>query len=97
MGSNYYTTTFIGENAETEEKQAHDLIHSPNKYKDFYWTYHQFQNKPITWTMFEKSLTTVCKFHLVLITEWLNSASSEIEKVLGWKIPPKRVRIVDTY
>lgn len=37
MGSNYYTTTFIGNNAETDEQQAHDLMHSPRKYQDFYW------------------------------------------------------------
>lgn len=91
MGSNYYTTTFIGEPAETPEKQAHDLAHSPRKYQDFYWTYHQFQKQSMTLEMFQKSLRTVRGFHLVLVTEWLNSASSEIDDVLGWKVPPKRV------
>jgi hypothetical protein len=92
MGSNYYTTTFIGDNAESAEQQAHDLTHSPRKYQDFYWSYHQYQRRPLTWEMFEKALVTVRGFHVVLVTEWLNSASKQIDDVLGWKVPPRRVR-----
>lgn len=63
-------------------------------------TYHQFQPQyrksrgqaaGLTLSQFEQSLATVRSFHLVLITEWLNSASKEIDDVLGWKEPPKRV------
>lgn len=101
MGSNYYTTTFIGDNAETAKQQAHDLVQSPRKYQDFYWTYHQYQAHPrqgkaeqgLTLQQFEQSLATVRGFHLVLVTEWLNSASKEIDEVLGWKHPPKRVSV----
>lgn len=91
MGSNYYTNTFIGEPAESAEKQARDLVRPPRKYQDFYWTYHQFQKQEMTLETFEKSLATVRSFNLVLVTEWLNSASKEIDDVLGWKVPPKRV------
>jgi hypothetical protein len=45
----------------------------------------------MTLETFEKSLATVRSFNLVLVTEWLNSASKEIDDVLGWKVPPKRV------
>lgn len=95
MGSNYYTRTFIGEPAETAEEQQKNLVQSPRRYQDFYWSYHQFRQQPLVWEQFNQSLSTVRGFHLVLVTEWLNSASKEIEDVLGWKIPPKRVSGVE--
>ena len=92
MGSNYYTTTFIGDPAESAEQQERDLALAPRKYQDFYWTYHPYQQRPLSWEQFEKALCTVRTFHLVLVTEWLNSAAKEIDAVLGWKVPPQRVR-----
>ena len=31
------------------------------------------------------------KFHIVLVTDWLEFAPPVIEDVLGWKTPPKKV------
>jgi hypothetical protein len=94
MGRNYYTTTFLGEEIAAAEQQH---THGSRLFKDFYWSYHKYNpdkkkgGQHISYQQFEQSLATVRAFHLVLVTEWLNSASGEIDEVLGWKIPPKRV------
>lgn len=41
--------------------------------------------------MFLQSLKNLLTFHLVLITEWLDSSPLLTEEVLGWKVPPKKV------
>lgn len=84
MGRNYYTTTFVG-----DEVDNHDQ--DPRKYKDLYWSYHKYQSVPLTYEMFQKALTRIRKFHVLLITEWLNGASGMLEEALGWKVPPKKV------
>jgi len=60
MGPNYYVNTFIGER---------DSNWHGNK-GDFYWTYHKFQNRKITWETFSTALTNLRKFHLILVLEW---------------------------
>lgn len=41
--------------------------------------------------MFLQSLHHILTFHLVLVTEWLDTSPPLIEEVLGWKTPPKPV------
>ena len=90
MGRNYYTTTFVG-----DEVDNHDQ--DPRKYKDLYWSYHKYQSVPLTYEMFQKALTRIRKFHVLLITEWLNGASGMLEEALGWKVPPKKVISCSSY
>jgi hypothetical protein len=73
-------TTFIG----AEDHDRYDR-------NDFYWTYHKYQGRPLTLDMFLQSLRHVLAFHLVLVTEWLDSSAPLIEEVLGWHTPPKQV------
>jgi hypothetical protein len=81
MGTNYYVKTFIGS----------EDAHPPSNTGDFYWTYHKFQKQPITWDLFVRSLRNFRRFHVILVTEWLDSSVPLIERVLGWKTPPKQV------
>ena len=81
MNTNYYVTTFFGE----EDK------HPPANKGDFYWTYHKFWKKPITLQMFLKSVENVRKFNLLLVTEFLDYSVPLLDEVLGWKVPPKQV------
>lgn len=83
MGENYYIKTFDG---------TIDPVPSKNS-GDFYWTYHKYNNKQITWEMFQSALNNLKKFDLILITEWLDYAvsSKTIESTLGWHVPPKHV------
>jgi len=84
LGKNYYVNTFEG--------TADDKSKLPQpKTGDFYWTYHKFRKTPVTLSMFLRSLENVRRFDLVLVTEYLEVSSSLIEKVLGWKAPPKQV------
>jgi hypothetical protein len=83
MGNNYYIKTFVGES---------DKIIAPAKTGDFYWTYHKYHNKKVTWNMFESAMQNIMKYHLIFVTEWLEPSSSVIlNKSLGWKVPPKQV------
>lgn len=45
----------------------------------------------MTYEMFLASLKNILSFHLVLVTEWLDTSPPLIEEVLGWKTPPKQV------
>lgn len=81
MGPNYYVNTFIGER---------DTKWHGNK-GDFYWTYHKFQRRQITWKSFSTALTNLRKFHLILVLEWINSSHEIIRETLAWFIPPKQV------
>jgi hypothetical protein len=81
MGTNYYVSTFEGTEDGVEPKHK----------GDFYWTYHKFWNKPMTWDMFAKATLNIRRFHLILITEWLDSSSVLLNRVLGWHVPPKQV------
>ena len=82
MGENYYIKTFIGDK---------DKVVPANAKGDFYWTYHKYHMKKLTWQHFEKAIVNVRKFHLILITEWLNSSMPVITRVLDWKVPPRQV------
>lgn len=81
MGSNYYVNTFEG-GGERD---------NPHGSGDFYWTYRKFVNKPITYRSFMNALGNVNKFHLILITEYLNSSSSLLHDTLDWIVPPRKV------
>jgi hypothetical protein len=74
MGANYYVNTFLGR----KNKQW-----SGNK-GDFYWTYHKYQNVPITWDSFSEALRNLRKFHLILVLEWIGASSDLIASTLGW-------------
>jgi hypothetical protein len=63
----------------------------PSNKGDFYWSYHKYQKIPLTYELFLQSLHHVLTFHLVLVTEWLDTSPPLIEEVLGWKTPPKPV------
>jgi hypothetical protein len=63
----------------------------PTNRGDFYWTYHKYQAKPITYEMFQQSMENLRKFHVILITEWLNTSVPILERTLHWKSPPKQV------
>ncbi len=82
MGSNYYVKTFIGEK---------DQEPCRNK-GDFYWTYHKYNNRPITYPMFVHALDNLRRFHLILVTEWLNTSSAVLAKTFpSWHVPPRKV------
>lgn len=83
MGENYYLKTFIG---------TEDTIIAKPKTGDFYWTYHKYMNKKITWDMFSKALHNIMRFHAIFVTEWLEQSSSFIlNHTLHWSVPPKQV------
>ena len=81
MGTNYYIKTFIG---------LPDL-NPPRNLGDFYWSYHKYQKMSITWDLFQQSLTNFRKFHVILVTELLDSSPNYIRDLLGWTSPPKKV------
>jgi hypothetical protein len=82
MGTNYYVNTFVGD--------KDDVV--PNNYKgDFYWTYHKFWKKSVTFESFMKAVRNIRKFNLLLITEWLSTATPLVDDVLGWTVPPRQV------
>ena len=81
MGSNYYVNTFRGQK---------DKVWHGNK-GDFYWTYHKFQKKPLSWEHFSIALANLRKFHLILILEWMDDSAGIIDETLGWNVPPKQV------
>jgi hypothetical protein len=58
---------------------------------DFYWTYHKYQKAPVTWAQFAASLQNLRKYHVLLITEWLDSSPPLLQAALGWTSPPKQV------
>lgn len=82
MGTNYYVTTFIGDA---------DFPAPSSRTGDFYWTYHKFQHKKIDFPMFNKAVQNLRKFHLVLITEWLERSAPVMNAGLGWRDAPKQV------
>lgn len=82
MGENYYIKTFIGDK---------DKVVPTNANGDFYWTYHKYHMKKLTWQQFEKAIINIRKFHVILITEWLNTSMPVITRVLDWKVPPRQV------
>ena len=81
MTSNYYVKTFIGDK---------DKRPIGNK-GDFYWTYRKYEDKRITWTMFERAVKNILKFHIILILEYIDTSPPLIERILGWKNPPRQV------
>lgn len=95
MGRNYYVKTFEGTKDKTIPKNADT---------NFYWTYHKFRTKAlrrqenadtrldgIHWEFFLRALTNVRRFHLVLVTEWLDHAQPLFKQQLGWVQPPRQV------
>eukprot|EP01036_Dinobryon_divergens_P026949 gene26950-35648_t len=82
MGMNYYVTTFIGDA---------DFPAPTSRTGDFYWTYHKFQHKKIDFPTFDKAVQNLRKFHLVLITEWLERSAPVMNAGLGWRDAPKQV------
>lgn len=81
MGSNYYIKTFTGD----------PDPRPPRNKGDFYWTYHKYQRKPLTWGQFSMSLHNLRRFHVLLVTEWLDSSPPLLRQSLGWTSPPKQV------
>jgi hypothetical protein len=81
MGTNYYVKTFIGD----------PDPRPPRNKGDFYWTYHKYQRKPLTWGQFSMSLHNLRRFHVLLVTEWLDSSPPLLLQALGWTSPPKQV------
>ena len=83
-GSNYYVRTFIGD---VDNKL-------PKNLGEFYWTYRKYDKVPITWNMFQKAVNNLLRFNLILVMDWLEEEDSIelVQKVLGWKTPPKQVR-----
>ncbi len=81
MGPNYYVNTFVGEKENNP----------PVNRGDFYWTYHRYHNQPMTYSRFMKSIENLRRFHIILITEWLDTSGTLLQRVLNWKIPPRQV------
>jgi hypothetical protein len=83
MGANYYIKTFEG---------SPDTKIAQPKTGDFYWTYHKFNNREITWEMFVSALRNIMKFQVIFVTEWLDATSPIVlNHTLGWTVPPKKV------
>lgn len=85
MGSNYYIKTFMG---------VVDQIDSSTRLGDFYWTYKKFRKYKIQWRDFLTALDTIRKFNLILVLDMLDDSNTGLllERVLGWRKPPIRVR-----
>lgn len=83
MGANYYIKTFAGY---PETSKPHP------KGGDFYWTYHKYHWRTIDWRMFVDALDNIMRYHLIVVTEWLDNSSPELlSRVLNWTSPPKKV------
>lgn len=84
MTSNYYIKTFMG----TVDKGL------PHGQGDFYWTYHKFQHVSINEQEFLQALMNLRHFNLILVMEYLDLELTTIvlDKVLGWKAPPTKIR-----
>jgi len=87
MGTNYYLSTFIG------DSDPQPLPVGPNggRTGDFYWTYHKYRRKPISYESFSRAVRNLRRFHLVLVTEWLDHSQSLLESGLGWTVAPQKV------
>ena len=83
MGANYYIKTFEG---------SPDSRIAEAGTSDFYWTYHKFNKRSISWEMFSKALRNIMRYHLIFVTEWLEPSSTVVlNKTIHWNIPPKQV------
>lgn len=82
MGANYYIKTFIG---------SEDTKNVGSDTRDFYWTYHKFNKKPLTASDFYQALNVLRQFHLILVTEWLESSPAMLKDVLNWHAAPRKV------
>lgn len=86
MGTNYYIKTFIG------DVGSEEFLSKSNK-NDFYWTYHQYTNKDISWKQFFQAVEVLSHFSLILVLEWIqtNATQRYIEAAVGWANPIKQV------
>ena len=82
MGKHYYIKTFLGEK---------DLVVPSNSNGDFYWTYHKYQKRSITYEDFDKAITNLRKFQLILITEYLGTSSYLLQSLINFNTPPKQI------
>jgi hypothetical protein len=86
MGTNYYVRTFIGNVGSPE-------FLSNSNMKDFYWTYHQYNNQDISWEQFHQAVDVLSHFSLILVLEWIqtNATQQYIDNAAGWENPIKQV------
>uniref|UniRef100_A0A7S3Y0B9 Uncharacterized protein n=1 Tax=Heterosigma akashiwo TaxID=2829 RepID=A0A7S3Y0B9_HETAK len=94
LGDHYYLKCFVGdENLQTDEELMGDVgpRGKPRFQGQFYWTYRKFDRRAWAWEDFRRAQELLLRFNLVLVLEWIDYSVDMIDRVLGWKEPPKQV------